>query len=78
MKGSFALRGNICHTPGPEALEIRENAFAVCEEEVVVGLPAEFFKPAAGREGAECVAHVRGDRFVERHPQRNFIFERLE
>ena len=55
----------------------KESQF-ICEEEVVVGLPAEFFKPAAGREGAESVAHVRGNRFVERHPQRNFIFERLE
>ena len=54
------------------------DAFSVGEQQVVVGLPAEFLKPAAGREGAEGVPDVGRDGFVERDPQRNFILERLE
>ena len=34
----FALKGNVCHTPRPDTLEIRENAFAVCADGVCRGV----------------------------------------
>ena len=38
MRRSFILKGHICHTPEAGTLEIRENAYAVCEEGVCRGI----------------------------------------
>ena len=38
MKKSFILKGNICQTKTPEALDVHENAFAVCVEGVSKGV----------------------------------------
>ena len=38
MGSSFIIRGNICHTPRPDQLVIRENACAVCEEGICRGI----------------------------------------
>ena len=38
MNRNFILKGNICHTPRPEDLAIRENAFVVCEDGVCRGV----------------------------------------
>ena len=46
MKNSFVIKGNICQTKEPGALDLHENAFAVCVEGVSAGvfdaLPEEF------------------------------------
>lgn len=38
MNTAFALKGNICHTPEAGRLDIRENAFAVCEAGICRGV----------------------------------------
>ena len=46
MKNSFVIRGNICHTPSPEALDLHERAFIVCRDGISQGvydtLPDEY------------------------------------
>ena len=46
MKKSFVIKGNICQTKNPDALDIHEKAFAVCEDGVSKGvfdvLPKEY------------------------------------
>lgn len=38
MGNSFILQGNICHTPHPGSLELREHACLVCEEGICRGI----------------------------------------
>jgi len=38
LNRSFILKGHICHTPEAGRLEIRENAFAVCENGICRGV----------------------------------------
>ena len=46
MKNSFVIKGNICQTTSPSALDLHENAFAVCKDGVSMGvfdaLPKEY------------------------------------
>ena len=46
MSNSFVIKGNICQTMTPEALDLHENAFAVCVDGVSRGvfetLPEEY------------------------------------
>ena len=46
MKKSFVIKGNICQTITPDALDLHEKAFAVCVDGVSVGvfenLPSEY------------------------------------
>ena len=38
LKSSFILKGNICHTPSKDKLEVRENAYLVCQEGLCQGI----------------------------------------
>ena len=46
MKNSFVIKGNICQTTRPDALDLHENAFAVCVDGISKGvfdvLPEEY------------------------------------
>ncbi len=38
MSGNFVVKGIICHTPSRDALEIRQNAYAVCRDGICEGV----------------------------------------
>jgi hypothetical protein len=38
MENSFFLKGNICHTPSMESLEIWENSYLLCIDGVCGGI----------------------------------------
>ena len=46
MKKSFVIKGNICHTPTPDQIEVHEHGYAVCADGVSMGvfdtLPEEY------------------------------------
>ena len=50
MNHSFILKGHICHAPGPDRTEIRENAYAVCEDGICRGVYDEIPERYAGLE----------------------------
>ena len=41
MKKSFVIKGTICHTPKLGKLEIREDAYVVCEDGICAGVFGE-------------------------------------
>lgn len=59
LKASLILRGNICHTPCPDHLEIRENAFVVCEDGVCRGVYDAVPERYRGMRVLDC-----GDRLI--------------
>lgn len=59
MGNNFILKGNICHTPGPEKLEIYENAYAVCTDGRCEGIFEQVPAAFAGYERIDC-----GDQLV--------------
>ncbi len=59
MDKSFILKGNICHTPVPGQLVIRENAFVVCEDGICRGVFDEVPERYAGLQVVDC-----GDRLI--------------
>ena len=54
MENSFVLKGNICHTPTADALEVREGAFAVCVDGVCQGVFDALPETCAGLEVIDC------------------------
>ncbi len=54
MDRSFILQGHICYTPETDALVIRENAYAVCEEGVCRGVFDEIPERFSGLEVIDC------------------------
>ena len=50
MKNTFILKGHICHTPEKDHLEIRENAYSVCEDGVCRGVFEEVPERFGGAE----------------------------
>ena len=54
LKQPFILKGHICHTPEKDKLEIRENAFAVCEDGVCKGVFDEVPARFSGLEIFDC------------------------
>lgn len=54
MKNSFILKGHICHTPEQGKLEIREDAFAVCEDGFCAGVYKEVPERFRGMEVIDC------------------------
>ena len=54
LNRSFILKGHICHTPEAGALEIREDAFAICEEGVCRGVFDEIPERFRGLEVIDC------------------------
>ena len=54
MSGSFAIKGNICHTPGEGGLEIRENAWVVCAGGACRGVFDELPERWRGVEIIDC------------------------
>ena len=59
MKNSFILKGHICHTPEKGTMEIREHAFAVCEDGICRGVFDKMPEKFRGLEVIDC-----GDRLV--------------
>ena len=59
MSNSFILKGNICHTPGPDCLDIRADAYAVCEAGVCRGVFDEVPAIYRGLEVIDC-----GDKLI--------------
>ena len=45
MSGNFVVKGIICHTPSRDALEIRQNAYAVCRDGICEGVYDELPVP---------------------------------
>ena len=54
LSRSFVIKGHICHTPEAGRLEIRENAFAVCEEGICRGIFDEFPERFRNLEMIDC------------------------
>ena len=54
MKNSFILKGHICHTPEPGKFEIREDAFAVCENGLCEGIYDKVPDRFRGLEVIDC------------------------
>lgn len=54
LETGFILRGNICHTPQPGSLEIRENAFAVCTDGICRGVFEEVPEAFSGLQVIDC------------------------
>ena len=54
MQSSFVIKGDICHTPEPDRLVIRENAFVVCEGGICRGIFDEIPESFAGLEVIDC------------------------
>ena len=58
MSRSFVLKGHICHTPDADRLEIRENAYAVCEEGICKGVFDEIPERFRGLEVIDCTGKL--------------------
>ena len=58
MNRSFILKGHICHTPKAGELEIRENAFAVCENGVCRGVFDMVPEAYRGMEIVDCTGKL--------------------
>lgn len=58
MKNTFILKGHICHTPEKDQLEIRENAYAVCEDGVCRGVFEEVPERFGGAEIIDCTGKL--------------------
>ena len=58
MSRSFVLKGHICHTPDADRLEIRENAYAVCEEGTCKGVFDEIPERFRGLEVIDCTGKL--------------------
>ena len=54
LTDSFVLRGNVCHAPRQDALEIRENACVVCEDGICRGIYDELPEAFSGLEVIDC------------------------
>ena len=54
LNRSFVLRGDLCHTPAHDWLEIRENSFVVCEEGICRGIFDEIPERYRGLEVVDC------------------------
>ena len=67
MNRSFAIKGHICHTPEPSRLEIRENAFAVCEEGTCRGVFDELPEARRGLEIIDCTGKLVIPGLVDLH-----------
>lgn len=58
MNTSFVIKGHLCHTPAPGSLEIRENAFAVCEDGTCRGIFDEIPEKYAGLRIIDCTGKL--------------------
>ena len=58
LKNTFILKGHICHTPEKDKPEIRENAFAVCEEGVCKGVFSDIPERFCGLEIIDCAGKL--------------------
>ena len=58
MSRSFVLKGHICHTPDADRLEIRENAYAVCEKGTCRGVFDEIPERFRGLEVIDCTGKL--------------------
>ena len=54
MDNGFVLRGNICHTPRPDTLEIREGAYTVCADGICRGVFDRLPEAYAGFRVIDC------------------------
>ena len=67
LNRSFSIKGHICHTPGPNRLEIRENAFAVCEEGICKGIFDDLPEAYSGLELFDCTGKLVLPGLVDLH-----------
>ena len=58
LNKSFILKGHICHTPEKDRPEIRENAFAVCEDGVCRGIFDTVPERWSGLEIIDCTGKL--------------------
>ena len=58
MDNVFALKGNICHAPRADALEIRDNAFVVCEGGACRGVFDELPEAFSGLRVVDCADNL--------------------
>lgn len=67
MNRSFILKGHICHTPEAGRLEIRENAFAVCENGICRGVFDAVPEEYRGMEIFDCTGKLVIPGMVDLH-----------
>ena len=67
MNRSFILKGHICHTPEAGRLEIRENAFAVCENGICRGVFDAVPEEYRGMEIVDCTGKLVIPGMVDLH-----------
>ena len=67
MNRSFIIKGHICHTPKEEGLEIRENAFAVCEQGICRGVFDDIPEQFRGLEVLDCTGKLILPGMVDLH-----------
>ena len=67
MGESFVLKGNICHAPAADALEIHESAFAVCENGVCRGIFDELPERFSGLDVIDCADRLVIPGLVDLH-----------
>lgn len=67
MNRSFILKGHICHTPEAGRLEIRENAFAVCENGICRGVFDAVPEEYRGMEIIDCTGKLVIPGMVDLH-----------
>lgn len=67
MKRSFILKGHVCHTPEAGRLDIRENAYVVCEDGVCRGIFDAIPKACAGFGLIDCTNRLILPGLVDLH-----------
>lgn len=67
LNRSFILKGHICHTPEAGRLEIRENAFAVCENGICRGVFDAVPEEYRGMEIVDCTGKLVIPGMVDLH-----------
>lgn len=67
LNRSFILKGHICHTPEAGRLEIRENAFAVCENGICQGVFDAVPEEYRGMEIVDCTGKLVIPGMVDLH-----------
>ncbi|MER2055225.1 MAG: amidohydrolase family protein, partial [Clostridia bacterium] len=67
MSRSHIIKGHICHAPEAGRLEIRENAFVVCEDGICRGIFDEVPEKYRGLEIADCTGKLVLPGLVDLH-----------
>ena len=67
MSRSHIIKGHICHAPEAGRLEIRENAFVICEDGICRGIFDEVPEKYRGLEMADCTGKLVLPGLVDLH-----------